>query len=528
MKSILIFLVVILNSMQLLAQQPKLVVGIVVDQMRWDYLKKFQHRYGNDGFNRLMKNGYSCNNTYLNYIPSYTAPGHASIFTGTVPAIHGIVGNDWIEHKTPKYCCNDTAVKSIGTTNLAGQMSPKNLKTTTIGDELKLSNNLQSKVFGIALKDRGAVLPAGHLGNGAFWFDDQTGKFISSSFYYNELPYWLQQFNESGIIDSHKNTAWNTLYPIASYTLSLSDDNEYEYALSGESRPIFPHNTNPLSYKSIKQTPSGNTLTVELAKALIRNEKLGRGVFTDMINISFSSSDYIGHAFTPNSIEVEDMYLRLDQDIANLLEFLDNEIGKNNYTVFLTADHGGAHNAAYLNDIKIPAGVLSEKILEENLNAYLFDTFNVKDIILEIMNYQIYLNHEVIKQNKISKNEINNTIIDYCQRQEGISRTFLYNDLIQIPQPLQDWIINGYYPKRCGDLGIIYEPGWYSNGVKGTTHGTWNPYDTHIPLIWYGNKIPVGSSYKKANVTDIAATLAYILNIQVPNGCIGNVCIPLN
>ncbi|MES2480203.1 MAG: alkaline phosphatase PafA [Bacteroidota bacterium] len=530
MKKILNSFLLLLISSSAFAQsksiaRPKLVVGIVVDQMRWDYLYRYQHRYGNGGFKRLMNEGFNCQNTYLNYVPSYTAPGHATIFSGAVPAIHGIVGNDWIEHNINQYCAADKNVTSVGGSQNAGQMSPRAMKTTNIGDELRLSTNFHSRVYGIALKDRGAIFPAGHSANGAFWFDDSTGTFISSSFYGKKLPQWLQQFNARKWVDTFLANNWETLYPIESYTQSIGDDNPYEHLRKGESSPTFPHLVSAAGYKQIRSLPAGNTLTFKLAKTLIGAEELGQKEATDMLCISLSSTDYIGHAYAPNSIEVEDMYLRLDKDIASFLTYLDNKIGVDNYTIFLSADHGGAHNASFLTDRKIPAGTLSENELERELKALMKKRFGADNIILSVMNYQVFFNEDYIEQKKLNRTAIKSQVIDFCKKKEGIYVVVDFENLAHsnIPANLKELLQNGYYAQRCGAIGIIYDPAWYSDGKKGTTHGTWNPYDTHIPLLWYGWGIPQGETFQRTEVTDIAATIAALLHIQVPNGCVGKV-----
>lgn len=529
MKSPLLSIIILLFCCANVAAQkpskPKLVIGIVVDQMRWDYLYRYQYRFGKGGFNRLMNEGFNCQNTYLNYVPSYTAPGHATIYSGAVPAIHGIVGNDWIENNLEQYCAADKNVYSIGGSQKAGQMSPRAMKTTSIGDELRLATNFRSRVYGIALKDRGAIFPAGHSANGAFWFDDSTGNFISSSFYGKELPASVQDFNAKKWADTLLQNNWETLYPIASYSESIADNNNYEHLLKGETTPTFPHKVLPNNYKQIRSLPAGNTLTFKLAKALINDEELGQKSATDMLCISLSSTDYIGHAYAPNSVEVEDMYLRLDKDIASFMRYLDNTIGEGNYTIFLSADHGAAHNASFLNDNKIPAGTLSENELEKELKALMKKTFGADSMIGAVMNYQIVLDEDFIVKKKLNRSVIKNALIKYCKKTDGIAHVIDLENIAQsnIPSFLKEVMANGYYGPRCGAIGIIYQPGWYSDGKKGTTHGTWNPYDTHIPLLWYGWGVPQGESFQRTEATDIAATIAALLHIQVPNGCAGDV-----
>lgn len=505
--------------------RPKLVVGIVVDQMRWDYLYRYYERFGNTGFKRILNQGFACQSTYLNYIPAYTAPGHTSIYTGAVPAIHGIVGNDWIENNIHQYCASDQSVKSIGGSLTAGQMSPRAMKCSNIGDELRLSTNFQSRVYGIALKDRGAIFPAGHLANGAFWFDDSTGNFISSSYYAHQLPEWLQEFNRKRWADTLLAKNWETLYPIETYTASIADNNPYEFIQEGATSSSFPHKVKPNSYKQLRSLPAGNTLSFKLAKALIKGTQLGQSGNTDMLCISLSSSDYIGHQYAPNSIEVEDMYLRLDRSLGQFLQFLDAEIGSGNYTIFLTADHGAAQNAQYLIDQKIPAGTLSEKKIQTELNAYLKQVYKVDSLVQAVINYQIFFDENALTQRHIDKQELLKNTRAFCVQYDGIAQVI---DLAtinssNIPDFLKTKIQHGYYPKRCGSLALIYQPAWHADGIKGTTHGTWNPYDTHIPLLWMGWGVQQGESFKPYEVTDIATSIAALLHIQAPNSSSGKV-----
>src|SRR5687767_1897599 len=286
-------------------QRPKLIVGIVVDQMRWDYLYRFHDRYSPDGFKRMLNQGFSCENTFIPYTPTYTAAGHSSVYTGSVPAINGIIGNYWYSRTLKRnwYCTDDSTVVSVGSTSVAGKMSPRNMLTTTITDELRLATNFQNKTIGISLKDRGSILPAGHSANAAYWFDNATGGWITSTYYMNELPEWVKKFNDKKLPDLYLQQNWNTLYPINTYKQSTADDKIYESTIGGEDN-TFPHQTAAISineYESFRQTPGGNSYTVDMAKAAVDAEKLGQRGITDFLAISFSSPDYIGHAFGPNS-----------------------------------------------------------------------------------------------------------------------------------------------------------------------------------------------------------------------------------
>jgi len=509
--------------------RPKLVVGIVVDQMRWDYLYRYYERYQSGGFKRLMNNGYRCEQASINYIPSYTAPGHACVYTGSVPSIHGIAGNDWIDNLTGRrwYCTEDTTVAPVGGSRTAGMMSPRNLLATTVTDELRLATNFRSRVFGLAIKDRGAILPAGHLANGAFWYDDSTGNLISSTYYGKALPEWLERFNKKRLSDSLLQQDWQTLYPIKSYTSSIADNNPYEGKFKGEDAPVFPHRTSAKNkYSTLRRIPAGNTYIFKAARACINGEKLGRQGATDFLCVSLSSTDYIGHQFAPNSIEVEDTYLRLDRDIADFLSYLDKTLGKDNYMVFLTADHGGAHNANYLRDLGIPAGNASESGLAKDLNVYLKNRFKHDKLLEGIENYQVFLNHRRIKEAKIEVDALKKAIKEWFHQKADVAYVADMEDIDDTPLPdlIRKKAVNGYNRLRSGDMLVIYNPGWYFGyGATGTTHGTWHPYDTHIPLLWYGWKIPKGGTYRTVHMEDIAATLAALLHIQMPNGCIGKV-----
>lgn len=510
-------------------ERPQLIVGIVVDQMRWDFLYRYYERYGENGFKRLLRDGYKCETTFITYLPSFTAPGHACVYTGSVPALHGIVSNDWkaIPSGRDWYCCEDTTVQSIGGGS-AGLMSPRNLLASTITDELRLATNFKSKTIGVALKDRGAILPAGHAANAAFWFDKTNGHFISSSYYMDQLPEWLVEFNKRNVTDSLLQQDWNTLYPIETYTQSTSDDNAYEGTFKGEDRPVFPHKASTFLNAKHKGlicfTPQGNTLTRMMAEAAIVGENLGKGQHTDFLALSFSSPDYIGHVYGPNAIETEDSYLRLDEEMARFLEFLDHQIGQDNYLVFLTADHGGAANPIFLNDHGIPAQSVSIGEANQQLNDFLMTEFGDSNLVISLMNYQVFLNEALIKDRGLDRAAIRQKIMHWLSALPGIAFVLDMEDpgSRSVPQHIVQMAVNGYNPKRCGSIQIIMEPGWFSGyGATGTTHGSWNPYDTHIPLIWYGWNIPKGASYRKIHMTDIAATLAALLHIQMPNACIG-------
>lgn len=510
-------------------ERPKLVVGIVVDQMRWDYLYRFYNKYENGGFKRLLSDGFSCENTLINYIPSVTAVGHTSIFTGSVPSIHGIAGNDWIDHVTGKsiYCTDDSTVQTIGSDSKAGKMSPRKLMATTITDELRLATNFQSKVVGISLKDRAAILPAGHNPTAAFWMDDASGKFITSSYYMQQLPTWVNDFNNAKPIEKLIANGWNTLLPIEQYTESTSDNVEWEGMLKGASKPVFPFDTQKayaLDHGSLRQMPFGNTLTLQFAKAAIEGYKLGQETTSDFLTINCASTDYCGHMVGPNAIEIEDVYLRLDRDLAGFFTYLDQKIGKGNYLVFLTADHGAAHAEGFSRANKMPAGLLS-KDLESNLGKTIEKQFGAKQLVYGTNNFQVTFNQNRIDSLKLNIDAIKAASINYLVHQEGIQYAVDQDNIAEasIPAPLKTMMINGYNQQRSGSVLMVNLPGWLpATCKKGCTHSVWNPYDTHIPLIFMGWNIQHGSTNRTTQMTDISSTLAALLHIQMPSGCIGN------
>jgi predicted AlkP superfamily pyrophosphatase or phosphodiesterase len=510
--------------------RPKLIVGIVVDQMRWDFLYRYSEKYSSGGFARLLREGYSCANTHINYSPTYTACGHTCIYTGSVPSVHGITGNDWYDLEEGKkvYCTEDTTMNTIGSGSKAGKMSPHRMLVTTVTDELRLATNFQSKAIGIALKDRGAILPAGHSANAAYFYDGSTGGWITSSYYMKELPTWVKTFNDQKLADKYVSQNWNTLLPVAQYFESHDDDKHFESPFKNETKPVFEHKVSELKTPSldiIRITPYGNTLTLDFAKAAIESEKLGKGKYTDFLAVSLSSTDYIGHQFGPNSVEVEDCYLRLDKDFSTFFSYLDNAIGKGNYVLFLTADHGAAHVPDFMKEKKIPGGVFPIETVLPQLESALKEKYGEGPWIVNYENMQLYLNNKRLTEKKVNRDEFKQTIISFLLQHDGIAKVLdlenLNDELVEAS--MKSAIANGFYPKRSGEIYVLHEPGWFEGMPKGTTHGSIYPYDTHIPLVWMGWNIKPGENHSQIYMTDIAPTIAAMLHIQEPNGCVGKV-----
>ena len=506
---------------------PKLMVGITVDQMRYDYLTKYWKDYSEEGFKKLIREGYTCKNHHFSYAPTYTGPGHASIYTGTTPAYHGIIGNNWYDkyEKSSKYCTGDSTVYGVGDSSLAGQMSPRNMLSSTITDELKLHSNGRSKIIGVSIKDRGAILPAGHLADAAYWFvGGDQGNFISSSYYMDELPDWVNTFNSSGYKDSLMLLGWNMLKPGESYDESIIDNNQYEAPFTGKLQPAFPYNFTQLAdsnggFDLIKGSPLGNAIVTEMAIKCLKNEALGQDEFTDFLAVSFSSTDYVGHRFAPAARETQDCYLRLDLEIARLISELDSSIGKGNYTVFLTADHGAVHNPNYLKRLRMPSGYFKLDEVSSRVNAALKNSFGLEGLIESYSNDQLFFNDSLIAATKLDITKLEEIASKAALGYEGVyialTRTQLVNT--EFSSGLNQVLQNGFSTKYSGDVIIVPRPGWMSYPTTGTSHGSPFTYDTHVPLLFYGNGISPGFTDNRTHIKDIASTVASILGVQMPN-----------
>lgn len=532
---VLTLLVSLFISFSIFAQaenaKPKVVVGIVIDQMRYDYLARFYDKYSDNGFKKLLSQGYNCKNANFNYAPTYTGPGHASIYTGTTPMFHGIVANNWyvreVGNKT--YCTYDSTAMTVGsTTKKVGQMSPKNLISSTIGDELRLFTNMKSRVFAVSLKDRAAILPGGHLSNGSYWFDSKTGNFVTSTYYMTELPKWVVDFNAQHKADKYLSKPWNTLLPIEQYTESAADDNPYEALLKDETKSIFPHNLPAMysktDYEVIKSTPFGNSITKDIALAAFKGENIGQNGFTDFMAISFSATDYIGHKMGPQSIELEDTYLRLDKDIAEIISYLESEYGKDGFIMFLTADHAAADVPQLQMDLKMNAGYFNFKKYENLLKSFVKAKFNTEGLISAIINNQIYLNHNLIQEKDIDMEDLQEDIISFTLKFDGVANAYTTEQLNgpALNNKSAVLIQNGFYIKRSGDIAILLEPQWLDDySHTGTSHGSTYKYDTHVPLLWYGWNIKAGFTNENIEITDIAPTIAALLKMMEPNACTG-------
>lgn len=512
--------------------KPKLVVGIVIDQMRYDYLTRFYSKFGSDGFKRLINKGFNCKNNHYNYVPTYTGPGHASIFTGTSPKNHGIIANYWYDkfEKEKVYCAGDSNVLAVGSDAKAERMSPHRMKTTTFADENRLHTQMRGKTIGISIKDRGAILPAGHSANAAYWFrGKEEGDFITSTYYMNTLPKWVTDFNASNTAESYLRE-WNTLYDINTYTESGKDLNAFEKGFKGKENATFPYDLAKLKednsgFDIIKATPFGNSIVADFAIKAIDAEQLGKDNITDVLTISFSSPDYIGHNFGVNSKEIEDTYIRLDKDLERLFKVLDTKVGVGAYTLFLTADHGAVEVPAYLQSVKIPAGYFNKNEFNKKLNAFLIKEFTASDLIENISNDQIFLNKSRLKELNLSLENVKSTIVNEVINYKHIDKVYSSQTMqnASFSSGIEVLLQNGYNQKRSGDIIFVKDPAVISYSRTGSTHGSGSTFDTHVPLLFYGNGIKKGSTLLKTEITDIAPTISALLGTSFPNGTTGTV-----
>jgi arylsulfatase A-like enzyme len=470
-------------------ERPKLIVGIVVDQMRWDYLSRYYDKFGEDGFRRLIDQGYSFDNCLINYLPTVTAIGHASAYTGTTPAFHGICGNNFYIDGRKTYCTSDQSVDPVGSDNRkSGCMSPINLLSTTIGDQLRLHTDFKSKVIGISYKDRAAILPAGHSATAAYWLDTKNRQFITSTYYMKELPKCAKDYNKQ-----------------------LANNEECKQV-----------------GRDVGLYPLTGHITTDMAIAALKGEELGDGDETDMLCVSYSQTDVIGHKWGTRGEHTDEAYLELDKDLARLFAALDEQVGRGNYLAFLTADHAAAHNYQFMQDHKLAAGKWSSGDVREELEKYVSQQLgNSKPVLLGVADYRYFLDHQGIAQQGLQLQRVKDVVMDFLRQCPNIHFVVDFEKAATAPVPafLRERILCGYNFRRSGDIIVCLEPGFYEFGSwsspVGTTHGEWNPYDAHIPLLFYGWKVPHGASSKEVHITDIAPTVCSLIHIQQPNACIG-------
>ena len=532
------FLLLLLFASTLHAQttRPKLAVGIVVDQMRPEYLYRFSSGFGKGGFNRLLNEGFVCYNTHVDYMPTVTGPGHASIYTGTTPKYHGICGNYWFDRNShkPVYCAKDALVETVGNDKMEkGSYSARNILVPTLGDVLKLTTAKHGKVYAISMKDRSAAFPAGHAADGAFWFDKKTGNFISSTYYMASLPAWLIHFNQSGRANSYLDSIWKPMGKADDYKFSWPDSTSARYGIGGGflflsqkklRETIKPKND---KYLPIYASPFGNKLLADLAIETIQHTDIGKDGYPDLLAISFSSTDVVGHAYGPVSKELNDTYIRLDTDLARVLDALDTNVGKGNYVLFLTADHGMSDIPALLTDNKIPGGYFDGAKLEAQLDTAFEKQYGAGHWVDTIYEEQVYLNRKLMAEKNVNLMDAQNLAASMVREKEGIADVFTADQLTRYDysSSISGRVQKGFNYMRCGDVRMVFMPGWMDSREKediAATHGSGFNSDTNIPLLWFGAGIPKGKSYAHYNMTDIAPTVSSLLHIITPSAATGN------
>lgn len=522
-----LFLALTTSSISQKSQTPKLVVGIVVDQMTYEYLYRFEKKLGKDGFLKLMQKGTNCSNATYNYVPTYTGPGHASIYTGTTPSDHGIVSNDWFDRSMNReiYCVDDSTQTPVGTASKDGKKSPYRLKSYTITDQLKLTYP-NAKVISASIKDRSSILPGGHLSDGSYWYDYTSGKFITSSFFKKELPSWVSEFNAKNYVDESLKKTWETMLPIEQYTESGPDDSPYEVLLPGKATATFPYNLSEISksvnpFELFVNTPYANTYLTDFAISALDKENLGTDEQVDMLCISYSTPDYVGHAFGPKSVEIEDIYLRLDIELARLIKALEEKVGKGQFVVFLTADHAVVPVPQMLVDKKMPGGYFFTDEKMKQLREKVKAKFG-QDVISGLFDQNIYLDHALLEKYNLNRSSVANFVADEFQKLEDVKAIFTYEEL-ESEGTINRWhemVKNGYHPKENGDVIFILEPGYLPKELdkpsahRGTSHGSAWGYDTHVPILWYGKGVKKQEVFRSVDITDLAATLVRILRVQ--------------
>jgi len=481
----------------------------------------------------MMNHGFMLRNAHYNYVPTFTGPGHASIYTGATPSIHGIIGNEWYERTEKKTvnCVEDKRQTPVGSTTGKGAISPHRMLSSTVTDELKIATQGRSKVIGMAIKDRGAVLPAGHAADGAYWYDGTTGNFISSTYYKPGLPIWVEQFNAQKLADKYLSREWNTLLPIASYIESNPDDMAFETRLKGKDRPTFPYNLPELrklngELDMLSVVPYGDDLLTDFAKAAIEGEAIGKDEVTDFLAISYSTPDLVGHSMGPNSIELEDTYLRLDRNIQDLLATLDKKVGIGNYVVFLSSDHGVGDIPQEMMSKNIPAGYFSATDLETGLTEHLKKYYPTLNLIENMSNNQVFLDpaafSEDPKEAGLQYMIVTEVIAQYLRKVDGIAEVYTRNQLVnEAVTSSPAAVAMGFHTRRSGDIAYTLLPGWSWKEGPRANHGTGYTYDTNVPIVFFGKGVKHGSSYRYHRITDIAATLSALLEIKYPNGCTG-------
>ncbi|MCB8994460.1 MAG: alkaline phosphatase family protein [Bacteroidales bacterium] len=512
-------------------EKPKLIIGIVISEMRYDYINRYWDKFSEGGFKRLVNGGTYCKNTHHDYLISEPGEGFASIATGAYPDVHGIVSDYWYDRLRDKvsFCISDDNVNTVGGPYEAGKYSPKALMSSSLSDQARVAAQFKPRVISISLDPRAAVLSGGRSANAAYWFDSEKGNWITSSYYLDSLPSWVNDFNAKNFPELYLQRLWEPVNPLETYTESMPDDNKYESGFSG--KKTFPYDLNKMSlikknqrnYDLLRYTPYGNSLTKDFAIASIVNEGLGTGASTDWLQLGFSASGYMGSKFSSASVEIEDTYLRLDKDLEHFLNFVDQQIGMKNVLIYLTSDNAMADDPAFLTDQGMPSGYFNYNSAMSLLGTYLNLIYGKGDWVKFYYAQQIYLNRDLIENSKLSLSEFQSVVAAFMIQFEGVSNTLTATNLMtnNYTRGFFEKIQKSYNQKRSGDVLLHLSPGWTEKGVEKQYASAFR-YDTHVPLIWYGWKIGRSSIFRPVSVTDIMPTIAVFLDIPRSGSIEGN------
>lgn len=509
--------------------KPKLVIGIVVEEMKYDQLEKFRDKLGENGIKKLINEGTYFKNASFEYMLTQSAPGHATISTGAEPSSNGITSDDWYVPLKNELinCTKDVSVNAVGGSFESGLHSPVNLLVSTFSDELAMSTNRKAKIFGVGLRESSAIFSAGHSANAAYWFDNTSGTWMSSSYYLKTMPTWVNDFNAMKFSDTYLNSTWNLLRPAKDYAECQPDSNKYEIGFNGIN--YFPYDLRKIRSKSkdyslLRETPFGNSLTTDFAIRLIKNERLGKHDVTDYLSICYSATDYIGHRFGPSSMEMGDAILRLDDEIKNLLTFLNDSIGKKNVLIYFTAAHGMCEVPTVLEMNRIPSGYFQQNQALQLLRTYLNAVYGEGNWVKGYSERQIFLNRTLIEDARLSLDDVQKKVARFLVQFTGVEAAYPYSafEANDFGNGNLKRIINNFSPQRSGDVIVTLNPGWVEKESDYVTnHNSPYEYDSHVPLIWYGWTVNRATVTRHINMTDIAATLSTLCKVPYPNACTG-------
>lgn len=514
--------------------KPGLIIGIVVEQLRFDQIERFRDKLSDNGIKKMINEGTFYRNASFDYMLTQSAPGFSTISTGTEPSYHGITSDSWYLPLKNEYiyCTRDISVNPVGGSYESGLHSPVNLNASTFADELKTASGEKSKVYSIGIKEQSAIFSAGHAADGAFWYDNTSGTWMSSTYYLDSLPPWVNDFNAMKYSEVYLNTTWNILKQATDYSACLPDSNKFETGFNGVS--YFPYDINKLSkpgarnssrnFAFLRETPFADAFTTDFAMRLIEKERLGKDDITDFLAICYSSTDYIGHRFGPSSVETADAILRLDKDIEKLLTYLNDSLGKKNILIYFTAAHGVCEIPSVMKNTRIPAGYFIQNQALQLLRSYLNAVYGEGDWVKGFSDRQIFLNRLLIEDARIPLEDIQKKTARFLTQFTGVSSAYPYYafEANDFGNGHLRRIVNNFSPQRSGDVIVTFLPGWVEKeGDLLTNHNSPYEYDSHVPLIWYGWTVNRSTVMRKVNMTDIAATLSSLCRIPYPNACTG-------